>query len=520
MQSQPFLQLIRIALRANNRILFRNTNWTLLRNQNWALIGGNGSGKTLLARALAGEVPVVKGEIHYNFRLPDGKLPEDSVRLVSFELQKAVAGDAPAAARWFSLEQDEAPSVCDFLSQESVEEINPFEVEARREQPPRAFRQYRQRILDLLQIQSLRNRSLPSLSNGEMRKILLARALLRKPRLLILDDVFAGLDKKYRTHLKQILEKLMKRGSVRVLLVNPLPDELPKSITHMLCVGNCRVVAQGSRTEMMRHPHVLHLFQSARAPEVRRTTGTHFSRGKPDKANEELVKLEGASVRYNGRDILSRIHWTIRRGESWALIGPNGSGKSTLLSIISGDNPQAYANAVHIFGRRRGSGESVWDIKKRIGFISSELHLHFPEDQTCLETVISGFHEFSGCYRRPSSEQRIAARHILRRFGLLKSAVQPFGSLSAGSQRMVLLARALVKSPDLLLLDEPCQGLDLAHRTTFLRIIESLIQQQVTTIVYVTHRPDEIPEGIQRLLKLKNGRAIKSERIASAGKRG
>jgi len=134
--------------------------------------------------------------------------------------------------------------------------------------------------------------------------------------------------------------------------------------------------------------------------------------------------------------------------------------------------------------------------------------------------VISGFHEFSGCYRRPSSEQRIAARHILRRFGLLKSAVQPFGSLSAGSQRMVLLARALVKSPDLLLLDEPCQGLDLAHRTTFLRIIESLIQQQVTTIVYVTHRPDEIPEGIQRLLKLKNGRAIKSERIASAGKRG
>ncbi len=132
------------------------------------------------------------------------------------------------------------------------------------------------------------------------------------------------------------------------------------------------------------------------------------------------MKLEGVSVRYNGKDILSGIHWTIRRGESWALVGPNGSGKSTLLSVISGDNPQAYANAVHIFGRRRGSGESVWDIKKRIGLISSELQLHFPEDQTCLETVISGFHESSGCYHRPSSEQRASARQILHRFGLLK----------------------------------------------------------------------------------------------------
>ena len=134
MQPQPFLELAGISLRANNRILFRNTRWTFFRNQNWALIGRNGSGKTLLARALAGEVPVIKGEIRYNFRLPDGELPEDCVRLVSFEQQKAVAGDAPAAARWFSLEQDEAASVCSFLSQESVEEINPFEVKPHREQ--------------------------------------------------------------------------------------------------------------------------------------------------------------------------------------------------------------------------------------------------------------------------------------------------------------------------------------------------------------------------------------------------
>ncbi len=507
MRSQTFLELTAITLRANNRILFRHTNWIFLRNQNWALIGRNGSGKTLLARALAGEVPVIKGEIRYNFRLPHGKLPEDYVRLVSFEQQKAVAGDAPAAARWFSLEQDEAVSVCDFLSQESVEDINPFEVKARREQTPRAFRRHSQKILDLLQIRSLRNHPLPSLSNGEMRKVLLARALLRKPRLLILDDVFAGLDRKYRTHLKQILEKLMSSRAVRMLLINPLPDELPKGITHMLYVENCRVVAQGPRKEMMCHPGVINLTPSPKDPEICRTAHPHFSNGKQNRIPEELVRLEGVSVRYNDRDILSGIYWTIHRGESWALVGPNGSGKSTILSVISGDNPQAYANAVHIFGRRRGSGESVWDIKKRIGSISSELHLHFPEDQTCLQTVISGFHDSIGCYHRPSVERRASARHILARFGLRQSADQPFGSLSPGSQRMVLLARALVKSPDLLLLDEPCQGLDRTHRTTFLRILEALLRQSATTMVYVTHRPDEIPDGIQRVLKLKNGHA-------------
>ena len=511
MQFKPLLELAAVTLRIHNRVLFRNTQWTFFRHQNWALIGRNGSGKTLLARALAGEVPVVKGEIRYNFSLRNGKSPEDCVRLVSFEQQKAAAGDAPAAARWFSLEQDEAASVRSFLAQESVEEINPFEVNARREQTPRAFRRHRQRILELLQIRSLLNHSLPALSNGEMRKILLARALLRKPRLLILDDVFAGLDKKYRAHLKQILETLMRRGAVKVLLINPLPDELPKGITHILCVENCRVVAQGARKEMMTHPRAINLLRSSATPEIRPTIHLHLENGGRDKIPEELVKLEDLSVHYNGIDILSGIHWTIRRGESWALVGPNGSGKSTLLSVISGDNPQAYANAVYIFGHRRGSGESVWHIKKRIGLISSELQLHFPDDQTCLETVISGFHESDGCYHRPSSQQRVSAHHILYRFGLLKSSNQPFGSVSTGSQRMVLLARALVKSPDLLLLDEPCQGLDLHHRETFLQIVEALLQKPATTMVYVAHRLDEIPAGIQRLLKLKNGRATKSK---------
>ncbi len=447
MPPKPLIELTAVTLRINDRLAFPCTNWTFARNQNWAVVGPNGSGKTLLARALAGEIPVVEGEIRYTFDHPVDRVPEDYVLLVSFEQQKAIAGDAPPAVRWFSVEQDWGLTVSEFLSQDRVEEINPFEVGARREQTPRAFRQHRQQILELLQIRPLLGHSLPSLSNGEMRKVLLARALLRRPRLLILDDAFAGLDAKYRIYLKGILEKLIRRGSVRILLIDSLLHDMPRGITHVLCVDDCKVVAQGPRKDMIRHPRVRRLFRPAGMPPLHLQLNRERGR-KSTGASEELVRMEHASVRYNGRDILSDITWTIRRGESWALTGPNGSGKTTLLSLISGDNPQAYANSVYLFGRRRGTGESVWAIKKRIGSISSELHLHFPDSQDCLQVVLSGFHESSGCYRRASTEQRASAWRMLDRFGLGEVANRGFHSLSAGSQQMVLLARALVKSPD------------------------------------------------------------------------
>lgn len=160
--------------------------------------------------------------------------------------------------------------------------------------------------------------------------------------------------------------------------------------------------------------------------------------------------------------------------------------------------------------QQAGEGESVWQIKRRIGWISSELHLHFPEDQSCIETVASGFHDSIGCFRAPSARQRKAAQKVLADFGLDRFRRSPFGSLSTGLQRMVLLARALVKSPDLLLRDEPCQGLDFMHRALFLSAIESLLLKTAVTLIYVTHVPDEIPRGIMRILRLHNGHAVHS----------
>ncbi len=505
---RPFLKLAGVSIRTNERLVFRNTDWTFTRDQNWALVGANGSGKTLLARAIAGELPVIKGEIRYGFRVPPGGIPEDKIVLVTFEQQRALAGEAPPAARWFSMEQDEALPVEQFLSQDSVEEVNPFEIRTR---PPKAalyFERYRKKVVDLLKIEPLMEHSLTSLSTGEMRKILLARALLKRPRLLILDDVFTGLDFRYRIQLRDVLEQLIDQGDTRILLIAPGPAELPHGITHILCVDHCRVTAQGPRRIMMRHPRVQKLFDSGKIRPVR--TRSHFLPGHlHSKGKSELVRMEKVSVQYDGNPILSNINWTITRGESWALMGPNGSGKSTLLSLIDGDNPQAYANDIYLFGRRRGSGESVWNLKKRIGWISSELHLHFPEDQTCFETVISGFQDSDSCYRAPSPQQRKIAQNLLAQFGIGQFSRNSFGSISTGIQRMTLLARALVKSPDLLLLDEPCQGLDIAHRTMFLSIIESLLRIADTTIVYVTHVSEEIPKGLRKVLYLKDGRILK-----------
>jgi molybdate transport system ATP-binding protein len=259
---------------------------------------------------------------------------------------------------------------------------------------------------------------------------------------------------------------------------------------------------------MMRKPQIRRLLYADSKPE--RKESAKSLRTRPADITAELVRMEGVSIGYDGRQILAGVNWIICRGDSWALVGANGSGKTTLLSLISGDNPQAYANQIHLFGRSRGDGESVWQIKRRIGWISSELHLHFPEDQRCIETVASGFHDSIGCFRTPSSRQRKAAQRILADFELDRFSRSSFGSLSTGLQRMVLLARALVKSPDLLLLDEPCQGLDFMHRTLFLNAIESLLLKTTVTLIYVTHVADEIPRGIRKILRLHNGRAIHS----------
>jgi molybdate transport system ATP-binding protein len=216
--------------------------------------------------------------------------------------------------------------------------------------------------------------------------------------------------------------------------------------------------------------------------------------------------MKRVNVSYGKARILRDIDWTVQRGEHWALLGPNGAGKTTLLSLILGDHPQAYANHVALFGRRRSSGESIWEIKQRIGWVAPELHLYHPRNITGLRVVESGFYDSVGLYRACSQTQRQMAQQWMKRLGIEDYADLPFAKLSEGEQRLVLLARALVKDPLLLILDEPCQGLDAQNRERVRQIVDTIGRHRDISIIYVTHNADELPRIINCVLRLDRGK--------------
>jgi molybdate transport system ATP-binding protein len=220
--------------------------------------------------------------------------------------------------------------------------------------------------------------------------------------------------------------------------------------------------------------------------------------------------MERVNVSYGGVRILQDIDWTVRLGEHWALMGPNGAGKTTLLSLILGDHPQAYANNISLFGKRRGQGESIWEVKRRIGWVAPELHLYHPRGVSGLHVVCSGFHDSVGLYRACTPQQRQTARQWMQRLGIESCADVSFDKLSEGEQRLVLLARALVKYPLLLILDEPCQGLDAGNRTRVSQIVDAVGNQGETSVIYVTHNPDELPRITSHVLELTRGKIVRA----------
>ena len=500
----PLLALRRATFRLDDRLVFPRTDWVLRRGEHWALVGPTGAGKTVLCRALANELPLVHGFLDYRFRPAPNREPESGIEYLAAEHWNfdPVAG---IPARWFSLDQELSPRVADSLAWNAVENIIPFEIVRRRRAEIARWERRARRIVRWLDIAPLLSKSLLALSNGEHRKIALARALMRAPRILILDDPFAGLDLQFRRHLRDLLATLIRRRATTLLLVGAEPADWPPGLTHLMHIAHFRIVNQGPLRHLRRDPGVARLLReslpapakarSARAPARRKTA-----------PGPELVRFRNVQVRWDKVRILEHVNWTVRAGESWAIVGPNGSGKSTLLSFILGDNPQVFANDVRVFGRPRGTGESVWAVKRRLGWVSPEFQAGFDPALTGLETVLSGFYDAATLCERPSSRRRAAARGWLRRLRLGSLAGRPFGRLSAGEQRLLLLARALVKSPRLLILDEPCQGLDRAHRVAFIAEVDRQIRQGVT-VLYVTHRRAEIPPSIHRILRLGSGRA-------------
>lgn len=494
------LEIEGASFRLGDQLVFPDTNWIMRRGENWAIVGPNGSGKSLFAVALRGGLPLIRGEMVWR---KGGKIDTngaEGIGLVSFDERHRALASTVAQSRWNSLEEESTMLVRDFLSYEAVMEVNPFEVTDAHQQAKPAFERRRDRAVTLFEIQPLLSRPMLALSNGEHQRVQLAKAWCRARSLLVLDEPFQGLDPQARVEVRSIAVQLM-RSPVPVLLLTTRADELPAQITHVLWLEDCAVKAQGPRAVVLagRGNRVIHPARNQRRSSPTRSAGRPRRLGKP------LVEMHGVSVKYGDEAVLRDVDWTVRERESWALLGRNGSGKSTLLALIFGDHPQSYSNDIRVFGRARGCGDSIWEIKRRIGWVSPELQVHFDSGVDCLGVVSSGFEETVGVFGRVAPDRVRAARGWLGKVGLGDLASTAFGAVSEGEQRLVLLARALVKKPSLLLLDEPCQGLDVASRGWINATIDRLIQSGGVTVVYVTHREEEIPASIVRRLRLRNG---------------
>jgi len=458
-----------VFVKIRTSVLLQGVQLQLKRGDVLGIIGPNGSGKTVLAKAIAGELPVF-GEV-----ADDGTFMKK--RFVPFHSSLSLSNGHAVyrQQRWNKINTDLLPIVSDEIQ--------------KCEDPNLAFS-----LLEKFGLGNLVESFVINLSNGEQRKLELVRALAEKPDLLVLDNAFTGLDSAARLLLTQMLETLIKQGQTLVMTGLGLND-FPPSVSCFLVLKNGQPEKTCSRSEIK----TIHIQPVEIQGEFPYQANSDF---------DELLFLEDVSLEYGDRKILDCINWKINAGERWSLFGPNGSGKTSLLNLIFADNPKAYGCNIRLFGKQKGSGESIWDIKARIGFVSPEFHQFLPQNQSAIDVICSGFTEAEATFKKPTGYQRDVAFRYLKALGYSKITGKLFGELSTSSQRVVLLLRTLVKNPPLLILDEPFQGLDDTHIRLLKNLLNRIATQSNCAMIFVTHIPEELPECFTLHLKLNEGRVV------------
>ena len=438
-----------------------------------AIVGPVGSGKTTLAKALSGRL-FRTGSVYFKSRT---NRVHPSILLVEQQhhfKNRSNMQDFYLQQRFNSADSGDAYTIREELSNEDEVLLAYW--------------------LGFFMLDHLRDKPLVTLSNGENKRLQLVKSVLRDPDWLILDNPFLGLDVEGREILSTCLEKL-RENSVQFNLINS-PAALPACVNRVMYLEEGRVTWDGpiSTYESFRrvdkfvfnHTVMDDLIKSAQVYET----------------FQQAVHMNDVTIAYGEKVILSGIHWEVNSGARWALSGPNGAGKSTLLSLITADNPQAYSQDIILFDRKRGTGESIWDIKKRIGYVSPELHVYFREPANVFNVVGSGLFDTLGVYKKISEDQHKRIALWLGVFGISHLSQRMFQQISTGEQRMVLLARALVKNPPLLILDEPCQGLDEEQIHRVKEILNYICSNSQTTLIYVSHYSSDIPDCVNQYFKL------------------
>jgi molybdate transport system ATP-binding protein len=469
---------------------FENLNFSWKKGQHWAIIGNAGRELTAFLETLRGHTVIKSGEIIRAFasdysrqKKLDGQIHSfrDLIAYVSqtYELKnRSNQQNFYFQQRFNSSESEQTETVREYL-----EKVHP-------KQP--GFWTL-DNVSDTLDLGHLLDQSLLKLSNGETRRLVLALGLMRQPLIYLMDQPLTGLDARTREEFGKVLQTMIDAG-IHIIMTTS-PEEIPDGITHIAQLDATGITQTWTRATFP-HRDMVSTRLEWNWNVLERLIPS------PDTLDETLIELDDVCIRYGDKKILKNLSWQIRSGEHWLLRGPNGSGKSTLISLLIGENPQAYSQRIFLFGRKRGSGESIWDVKRPIGFVAPELPRFFPANQTCLKVILSGFFDTMGLFKKPSPEQESKALQWLKLFNLEVVKDISIQRLSLAQQRWTLLARALIKRPKVLILDEASQGLDDLQRALFRDTVQKICEMSSITLIYVSHYTEDIPKAVTRVKEL------------------
>lgn len=446
-------------------------NWQLQAGEHWGMFSTHSHAASLLVRVLSGELQPQQGEV--------SDLPE-KIACVSLHEQQRLLD--------LELEKDDT----DFMDRidygSTVEELvaeagcTGDELES---------------LLATTDLLAIRTRGFRQLSTGETRRVMLARALALKPQMMILDEPYSGLDIAHRQHLSELLQQCS--NHIQLVIITSREDELPSFITHVALFDEQKLAQTLSREEWLNHPVMAQMLalSEQKSDAMFELLQAHQSQ---HQYPNPLVIMNDVTVEYVDAKIFSGVNWQIEQGQHWQVRGPNGCGKSTLLGLILGDHPQCYSNDVTVLGMKRGSGETIWDVKRHIGVVSSALHLQYRVNCTALEVLISGFYDSIGLYQQPSKKEILYAREWLQLLEMSQFEKVGFRNLDYGQQRLLLIGRALIKQPALLILDEPYQGLDFLNRKLVFKALNRIASANISQLLYVTHHEEDALDAIHHFV--------------------
>jgi molybdate transport system ATP-binding protein len=488
--SKTLLQIENAHVNYLGKATFDRLNFTWNEGQHWAMTGDSGRELTAFLETLRGSTHLPEGKISRPFatKYISQKTEEGSVHsfrdLIAYVSQqyrfrnKSNLQNFYFQQRFNSSEADEASTVREYLKENSTPLLGPWTLE---------------KVSDLLRLTPLLDSSILKLSNGETRRLALALGLLRQPKIYLMDQPMTGLDQESREAFGDFLQAIISEG-IHVL-ISTSSAEIPEGITH---VGELK--SSGKIEVWERENYTLNKGQLLDLPWNLELLNT-LLQGFP-KVENQVIRLENVSIRYGEKTILDLVNWEVNAGERWQLKGKNGSGKSTLISLLIGENPQAYSQNFWLFGRKRGSGESIWELKRPIGFVAPELVRFFPSNQTVRKVILSGFFDTMGLFKKTDTDQESKVNQWLQLFHLETFANQPIQRIPLEQQRWTLLARALIKSPKLLILDEASQGMDERQRVIFRETVQKILELTPITLIYVSHYQEDIPNKVDKIFDL------------------